>query len=156
MYSKLHAPTVTQFAIGVERQLPRNTTVAVTYTRTRGTHLLQTVNINAPLPGTDLRPYGNAGNLFLYESGGLMRQQILMANFNTRFSRGVSLFGNYSLNYAKDLPARPRTRTISRRIGAAPLSTGAIAFNWSVQLPRRGASASARLSRCNRARPTTC
>ncbi len=107
MFADLHAPTTLQYAIGVERQLPRNTTVALTYTSTRGTHLLQTVNINTPLPGTDLRPYGGAGNLFLYESGGLMRQQILMANFNTRFSRGVSLFGNYSLNYAKDLPGTP-------------------------------------------------
>jgi hypothetical protein len=107
MYSDLHAPTIAQFAIGVERQLPRNSTVALTYTATRGTHLLQTVNINAPLPGTDLQPYGNSGNLFLYESGGLMRQHILMANFNTRFSRGVSLFGNYSLNFAKDLPGTP-------------------------------------------------
>ena len=30
-----------------------------------------------------------------------------MANFNTRFSRKVSLFGNYSLIYAKDLPGSP-------------------------------------------------
>ena len=28
-------------------------------------------------------------------------------NFNTRFSRRVSLFGNYSLTYAKDLPGSP-------------------------------------------------
>jgi hypothetical protein len=107
MYSNLHAPTTLQTAIGIERQLPHNTTVAVTYTNTRGTHLLQTVNINAPLPGTDVRPFGPAGNLFLYESGGLMKQHIVMANFNTRFSRYVSLFGNYSLNYANDLPGTP-------------------------------------------------
>jgi hypothetical protein len=36
-----------------------------------------------------------------------MRQNILMLNFNTRFSTRVSLFGNYSLNYAKDLPGSP-------------------------------------------------
>jgi hypothetical protein len=107
MDANLHAPLTMQTAIGVERQLPRNTTVALTYTNTRGLHELQTVNINAPLPGTTLRPYGSAGNLFLYESGGIMRQNILMANFNTRFSRGVSLFGNYSLNYANDLPGTP-------------------------------------------------
>ncbi|HEY1217328.1 MAG TPA: hypothetical protein VGF03_00210, partial [Bryobacteraceae bacterium] len=53
-------------------------------------------------------PYGyNAGNEFEYESGGYMRQRMLMANFNTRFSQRVSLFGNYSLTYAHDLPSTP-------------------------------------------------
>jgi hypothetical protein len=111
----LHAPTTMQSAIGVERQLPRNTTVALTYTETRATHMLQTVPINTPLPGTyvpgnlasGLRPYGNAGELWQYETGGLLHQHILMANFNTQFSRSVSLFGNYSLNYANDLPGTP-------------------------------------------------
>jgi hypothetical protein len=113
--ANLHAPMTLQTAIGIERQLPHNTTVAVTYTNTRGVHLLQTVNINSPLPGTfvtgqtgsGLRPYGGAGNLFLYESGGLLTQHIVMANFNTRFTRSVSLFGNYALNWAHDLPGTP-------------------------------------------------
>jgi hypothetical protein len=107
MSSSLHAPVTIQTAIGVERQLPRNTTFALTYTNTRGTHDLQTVNINTPLPGTTVRPYGAAGNLFLYESGGRMNQHIVIANFNTRFSRNMSLMGNYSLTYAKDLPGTP-------------------------------------------------
>lgn len=107
MSSNLRAPVTMQTAIGIERQLPRNTTFALTYTNTRGLHDLQTVNINTPLPGTNIRPYGAAGNLFLYESGGLMRQNIVIANFNTRFARNVSLFGNYSLTYAKDLPGSP-------------------------------------------------
>ena len=36
-----------------------------------------------------------------------MRQNILMANFNTRFSRNVSLFGNYQFNHSNDLPGTP-------------------------------------------------
>lgn len=105
-----------QGAIGVERQLPRNTTVAVTYTYTRALHEMQTVPINTPLPGsyifgqpgTGLYPYGAAaGDLFQYESGGLLRQNILMANFNTRFTRNISLFGNYQWNNSNDLPGTP-------------------------------------------------
>jgi Carboxypeptidase regulatory-like domain/TonB dependent receptor len=105
-----------QSAIGVERQLPRNTTLAVTYTNTRALHTSQTVPINTPLPGTyipgvagsGVRPYGlAAGNLFEYESGGNLRQNILMANFNTRFSKSVSLFGNYQFNHSMDLPGTP-------------------------------------------------
>src|SRR5439155_1086864 len=41
-----------QGAIGVERQLPRNTTAALMYTYTRALHIQQTVPINTPLPGT--------------------------------------------------------------------------------------------------------
>ena len=108
-----------QSAIGVERQLPHATTVAVTYTNNRSEHLAQTVNINTPLPGTfnplqplgpanGVFPYGyNAGEIYDYESGGILRQNILMVNFNTRFSRRVSLFGNYSYTRAKDLPGSP-------------------------------------------------
>jgi hypothetical protein len=116
---KLRSDYSMQTAIGVERQLPRSSTVAVTYTNNRSVHLAQTVPINTPMPGTfnpllplsatnGVFPYGYAaGNIFEYESGAVMRQNILMANFNTRFSNRVSLFGNYSLTYAKDLPGTP-------------------------------------------------
>ncbi|MGB7758344.1 MAG: carboxypeptidase regulatory-like domain-containing protein, partial [Bryobacteraceae bacterium] len=116
---KLHADYSMQEAIGVERQLPRNTTASLFYTYNRSEHLAQTVPINSPAPGTfnpleplsasnGAFPYGyNAGNIFEYESGGYMRQRMLMANFNTRFSQRVSLFGNYSLTYAHDLPGTP-------------------------------------------------
>jgi hypothetical protein len=115
----LKAGVSMQSAIGVERQLPHTTTVAVTFTNNRSLHLSQNVDINTPLPGTfnPLLPLGAANGVFPYgygagrimelESGGLMRQNMLMLNFNTRFSTRVSLFGNYSLNYAKDLPGSP-------------------------------------------------
>ena len=112
----LRSDYLMQTAIGVERQLPRNTTIAVTYTNSHALHLQQTVPINTPLPGTYIpgqagsgaRPYGlAAGNLFEYESGGVMKQNILMANFNTRFSKNVSLFGNYQYNHSHDLPGTP-------------------------------------------------
>ena len=41
-----------QSAIGLERQLPRNMTLSLNYTNSRGLHNLRTRNINAPLPGT--------------------------------------------------------------------------------------------------------
>jgi hypothetical protein len=90
--------------------------MALTYTNTRALHMSQTIPINTPLPGTyiagqpnsGVRPYGlAAGNLFEYESGGNMKQHILMYNFNTRFSRKVSLFGNYQFNHSEDLPGTP-------------------------------------------------
>jgi hypothetical protein len=116
---KLRTDYSIQSAIGVERQLPRSTTLAVTYTNNRSDHLSQTIPINTPLPGTfnplqplsannGVFPYGyNAGVLEEYESGGFLKQSIMMVNFNTRFSRRVSLFGNYSLTYAKGLQGTP-------------------------------------------------
>jgi hypothetical protein len=112
----LRSDYLMQGAIGVERQLPHNTTMALTYTMTRALHMQQTVPINTPLPGTyvigqptsGVRPYGlAAGNLFETESGGVMKQHILMYNFNTRFSSKISLFGNYQYNRSEDLPGTP-------------------------------------------------
>jgi hypothetical protein len=116
---KLKADYSIQSAIGVERQLPHNTTASLTYTNTHAEHYLQTVPINTPLPGTfnplealgptnGVFPYGYAaGNIFEYESGGILRQSIMMATVNTRFSKNVSLYANYQLTYANDLPSTP-------------------------------------------------
>jgi hypothetical protein len=116
---KLRADYSIQSAIGVERQLPKNTTVSLTYTDTHAEHYLQTVPINTPIPGSfnplaplgptnGTFPYGySAGNIFEYESGGVLRQNILMATINTRFNRRVSLYANYQLTHANDLPGTP-------------------------------------------------
>jgi len=117
--SNLRADASLQTAIGVERQLPWNTTLAINYTYNRTNHLPQTVPINTPLPGTfnsllplgpgnGVFPYGySAGNIFEYESGALLKQHMLMVNLNTRFSRRVSMFVNYTLTKANDLPGFP-------------------------------------------------
>ncbi|MDP8982136.1 MAG: TonB-dependent receptor, partial [Acidobacteriota bacterium] len=105
----LRAPYIMQAAAGVERQLPRNTTVAVTYTFSRGVHLLRSRDINAPLPGTynplvpgsGVRPFGNVGEIDQFESTGVFNQHQLITNINSRMSRNVSIFGGYVLNFAK-------------------------------------------------------
>lgn len=98
--SDIKAGYLIQTSAGIERQLPKNTTMAVNYIFSRGVNLLRSRNINTPLAdGT--RPYGNVGNIFLNESTGFSRQHQIMTNFNTRFSRYVSLFGFYLLNYAR-------------------------------------------------------
>jgi hypothetical protein len=107
--SNLHAPYMMQMAIGIDRQLPRNITVSVNYTRTQGVHNLRSRNINAPLPGTytlgvpgsGVRPYSNLGDIYLYESSGIFRQNQLISNVNARISRRVSLFGYFMVGNAK-------------------------------------------------------
>jgi hypothetical protein len=116
---KLRADYSLQGAIGVERQLPKNTRLSTTYTYTHMEHTLQTIPINTPFPGTfnpelplgatngDF-PYGyNAGNIYEYESGGKFNQSIVMVGLNTAVTRNISLNVNYQLTYAKDLPGTP-------------------------------------------------
>jgi hypothetical protein len=96
----LSSPYTMEVALSVERQLPYNTTLSVSYIGARTLHVLRSRNINAPLPGSGVRPFGNVGNIFQYESSGRFNQNQLIVNFNNRFSRKFSLFGNYVLNYA--------------------------------------------------------
>jgi hypothetical protein len=97
--SGLQAPYVFQEAIGIERQLPKNITVAVTYTNSHGVHQLRTRDINAPLPDGS-RPFGGTQEIFQYESSGIFNQSQLITNINARVSPRFSLFGFYTLNSA--------------------------------------------------------
>ncbi len=104
----LHVPTQLQSAVGVDRQLPHSITVSASYLYTRGTHILETFNINTPLPGTyvppllsggaaqGVYPYGqNAGILDLYSGSGVYRQDQFIINGNARVNAKFSLFGYY-------------------------------------------------------------
>ncbi|HWE49567.1 MAG TPA: carboxypeptidase-like regulatory domain-containing protein [Bryobacteraceae bacterium] len=105
--SSMVAPYVIQSALGFERQLPRNTTIAVTWTNSHGLHQLLSRNINAPLPGTytgvtgsGVYPFAGYGPIFEMESAGLYNQNQIVTNFNTRLNKKISLFGYYTLSYA--------------------------------------------------------
>jgi hypothetical protein len=106
----LHAPYIAQSAFGVDRQLPKNTTLSVNFMQSRGVHMLRMRNINAPIPGTytygiansGLYPYGAAaGILNNYESDGFLNQKQLIFNVNSRVNTYFSMFGYYTLNWAK-------------------------------------------------------
>jgi hypothetical protein len=104
----LVAPALYQSMISIERQLPRNTTVAVTFADSHGLHMLRSRDINAPLPGTydpavpgsSVNPLGPVGAVFLMESSGLYNQHQLIVNVNSRANKYMSLTGTYSLNHA--------------------------------------------------------
>jgi hypothetical protein len=96
--ASLRAPYMAQTALSFERQLPKQTTLSVTYTNLRGVHALRSRNINAPLPG-GARPYAG-GDIYSYESSGLFRQNQVIVNVNARLSSRMSLFGYYVWNKA--------------------------------------------------------
>jgi hypothetical protein len=103
----LNAPYTIQTALGVERQLPFKTTMAVFYIASRNLHLLRSRNINAPICPTQtncvgaLRPDPTKGNIYEYESSGILNQQQILVNFRTTISPKLTLFGNYRLGFAK-------------------------------------------------------
>ncbi len=107
--SALQAPYMAQTAFSLERQLPKNMTMSMTYTNSIGVHTLRSRNINAPLPGTydpavpnsGTRPYPGVGNLYLYESSGRFRQNQVTVNINSRISTKLTLFGFYSFSKAR-------------------------------------------------------
>lgn len=103
----LQSPYTMQAAIGVERQLPRNFTLAAFFISSRTLHVLRQRNINAPICPAQInclnapRPDASLGNIYQYESSGILNQNQIVLNFRTNISNKYTLFGNYRLGYAK-------------------------------------------------------
>jgi hypothetical protein len=95
----LVAPRIIQSAIGVDRQLPKNISLSVNYTDSRGEHQLRTVNINAPPPGTP-GSIGSTAPLYQYESSGMFKQNQLTVSLNARLNARYTMFGYYNLGHA--------------------------------------------------------
>jgi len=97
-----------QSAAAIERQLPHNTTMAVTYANSHGLHQLRSIAANAPLPGTynpsvpgsGVYPLGVARQVMVMQSSGLYNQNQLIVNVNSRINSRFSLSGMYTLNRA--------------------------------------------------------
>jgi hypothetical protein len=106
--STVRAPYLMQSAVGFERQMPLNTTIAITYANSHGLHLLRSQDINAPLPGTYIPtipgsgafPLGRPGQVLLMESAGLYNQNQLILNVNSKVNKDISLTGSYMYNRA--------------------------------------------------------
>ena len=97
----IQTPYTLQTALSVERQLSKTTTLSVNFINARTLHVLRSRNVNAPLPGTLVRPLPTAGNIFQYESSGRFNQQQLIVNVNNRLSPRFTLSANYVFNRAR-------------------------------------------------------
>jgi len=97
----LHAPYIMQTAFSLERQVTKVANVTLTYLNSRGVHQLLSTVANAP-PDTGNYPFTGLPSpaIFQYVSGGVFRQNQLIAQFNIQAGAKVSLHGYYSLNYA--------------------------------------------------------
>jgi hypothetical protein len=84
--SQLHSPYILQSIFSMERQLPANTTLAVTYSNSHGLHELRSEDINAPLGSS--YPLGGSNPVFLMTSSGLYNQNQLIVTVQPPKSRG--------------------------------------------------------------------
>lgn len=92
----LKAPVNMQAAIGLERQITKTATASVTYINSRGVHQLYTNNISAiGVSDAAILPE----NVYQYESGGIYKQNQLIANFMVR-NPHFTTFGFYMYNHA--------------------------------------------------------
>ena len=97
----LRTPYTIQSSIGIERELASGLTLASTFINTRTLHMLRSRNINSPFLGTMLRPLGNIGDIFQYESNGYFKQNQLAVNVVDRFKDVMTLWATYVLNNAR-------------------------------------------------------
>lgn len=100
----INAPYSIQTTASYERQLPWKLMGSVTYTWSRGVHLLRTRNINAPgldSQGSPVFPFPGEGPVLQFESTGLSTRNEMRFFLRTGFSPKLSFFGGYTLAYSR-------------------------------------------------------
>jgi hypothetical protein len=91
-------PYTIQYSIGVERQVTAKSTFSATYVGSHGIHLFRSVDANAPLPGTVLRPNPDLGQERQIQSGGYQKSNALELTFRGRPSKYFTGQVQYTLS----------------------------------------------------------
>ncbi|HLJ49956.1 MAG TPA: carboxypeptidase regulatory-like domain-containing protein [Bryobacteraceae bacterium] len=99
VFAGIQAPRIYQSNLGIERQFSKYAKLSVNWIDTRGAHLLDARNINAPIAGS--YPFGDPSIRLLTESAGFSRVNQVVANTTVNYKK-LFLFGYYALSYAKD------------------------------------------------------
>ncbi len=99
LYAGLDAPRTYQASVGIERQVNKYVRLTGQYVESRGVHLANTRNINAPVNG--VYPFGDPGIRLLTESSGLSRMHQLFISPNVNYKK-MFLFGFYAYSHGKD------------------------------------------------------
>jgi hypothetical protein len=99
IYSGIEAPRTYQASIGLERQINKSLRLTGQYVETRGAHLLNSRNINAPDDG--IYPFGDSGPRILTETAGFSRMHQLFVSPNVNYKK-LFLFGFYVYSHGKD------------------------------------------------------
>lgn len=112
-------PSITNFSLGVQRQLPFAMVADCSYVGAASSHLLQTRNLNViplgsrfdpangdptvkgkPLPDEFFRPYPGLGDLRAYEFAGSANYHSLQSSLQRRFGHNLGLGVSYTFSKA--------------------------------------------------------
>jgi hypothetical protein len=93
---------VINFNAVVEQQLPKGFVGSLTTIYTRGVHQFRARNINAPLPGSLIRPFPDEGNVYQTESTANSRYEGVVFSIQKRFGARFNVFGNYTLSWTNN------------------------------------------------------
>jgi hypothetical protein len=100
--SDLRTPYQFYSAIGLERRLPSDVILTATYNYIRGVHLFRSRDINAPLPGSFVRPRPELLRVTQLESSSTSNYHGLTIGISGSIGERVSLFSNYTFSRATD------------------------------------------------------
>lgn len=96
------APYLAQASVGVDKQIGKRNSLSVEYTYLRGLKLFFTRDINAPLPGTGVRPDPRFVNIDQFESGGSSRSHSIATTYRTAIGNRVELLAQYTFSRSYD------------------------------------------------------
>ncbi len=91
-------PYTFQYSIGIERQITRKSTFSATYVGSRGMDLFRSLDANAPLPGTAVRPDPAVGQRREIGNGGYQKSNGLELTFRGTPSKYFSGQVQYTLS----------------------------------------------------------
>jgi len=95
----LHTPVQMQGMFGVEHSFGRIGSIAAAYFPRRQFHELDSLNLNAPLPVTGVRPYGGTQNVYQFASDGISKGQDMNMNANLNAAKWLSLWAAASIDH---------------------------------------------------------
>jgi hypothetical protein len=81
-----------QGMVTVEHSFGKHGSMAVNYFGRRVTHQWESLNVNAPLPGTGVRPIGGEQNVYQYGSEGVISSRNLGVNANLNAGKKLTLW----------------------------------------------------------------
>jgi carboxypeptidase family protein/TonB-dependent receptor-like protein len=94
----LVTPYTANMSYSVERSFKTGSVLSVSYDFIRGVHLYRSRNMNAPLPGTLVRPDPSQGNILQLESTGLSTFKGLTFGWRQRITPTLNLFTSYTFS----------------------------------------------------------
>jgi hypothetical protein len=102
----IQSPYLSEASVSVERELSHRNWLTAEYAWFRGTHVFRSRNINAPFPGTDVRPDPNFLNINQVESTAFMRGQALTVTWRGRVGKIFQPYAQYVLSKTTDNASR--------------------------------------------------